>query len=297
MINVLVLGITGMLGSMVYRYLSLNEKLNVLGTARNTSDLLDKKNFPLDAKNITEDHLLNLIAKANPDFIINCIGVINKYCTIDNQNGIQNAILINSLFPHKLAYFINRISPKIKIIQIGTDCVYSGNKGSYLENDIHDPVDIYGKSKSLGEVVSNNFINIRCSIIGPELSNKSSLLEWFLSKAGSDVINGYNNHFWNGVTTLQFSQYCENIIIGNDFNSLRKLNHVLHHCTNESVSKYQLLLIFREVFKRNVEIVKIDDLKRLDRTLASIYLKNEKKKMFDSIIELNKFILDTNYYE
>jgi len=297
MINVLVLGITGMLGSMVYRYLSLNENLNVLGTARNTSGLLDKNIFPLDAKNTTEEHLLDLIKKANPDYIINCIGVINKYCTIDNQEGIQNAILINSLFPHNLAYYINRISPKIKIIQIATDCVFSGNKGNYVENDIHDPVDIYGKSKSLGEVFSDNFINIRCSIIGPESNNKNSLLEWFLIMAGREVINGYNHHLWNGVTTLQFSQFCEKMIIENEFESLRKLNHVLHYCINESVSKYQLLLIFREVFKRNVEIVKIDDSKILDRTLASIYLKNHKRKMFDSVLELNKFILKANYYE
>ena len=175
--------------------------------------------------------------------------------------------------------------------------MYSGNKGNYTETDIHDPVDIYGKSKSLGEVVSDNFLNIRCSIIGPELNNKSSLLEWFLAINESEAVNGYNHHFWNGVTTLQFAQLCERIIIGNEFDSLRKLNHVLHYCINESVSKYQLLLIFREVFKKNIEIIKIDDSKKMDRTLASVYLKNEKRKMFDSVLELNNFILKTNYYQ
>jgi len=297
MINVLVLGVTGMLGLMVFRYLSLNEKLNVFGTTRDHSSLKDQNIFQLNANNITEEHLLNLISKTNPDYIINCIGIINKYCAIDNQEGIQNAILINSLFPHKLANRIKSHSPNIKILQIATDCVFSGDKGNYIETDIHDPVDIYGKSKSLGEVVNDNFINIRCSIIGPELKNKSSLLEWFLAKDGSEVIKGYNHHLWNGVTTLQFAQFCEELIIGNEFDSLRKLNHVLHYCINESVSKYQLLLLFREVFKRNVEIVKIDDSKKLDRTLESIYLKNEKRKMFDSIFELNSLILNTNYYK
>lgn len=296
MINVLVLGITGMLGSMVYRYLSLNESLNVFGTARVSSISYDQNIFQLDVKNITEEQSLNLILETNPEYIVNCIGIINKYCTFENNEGIQNAILINSLFPHKLANSIKRHSPKIKIVQIATDCVYSGNKGNYIETDIHDPVDIYGKSKSLGEVISDNLINIRCSIIGPELNNKSSLLEWFLAKNEREAVSGYNHHFWNGVTTLQFAQLCERIIIGNEFDSLRKLNHLLHYCINESVSKYQLLLIFREIFKKNIAIIKIEDSKKVDRTLASIYLKNEKRKMFDSVLKLNDFIIKTNYY-
>jgi len=297
MINVLVLGITGMLGSMVFRYLSMNEKFNVLGTARNPSISEDQNIFQLDVKNITEEQLINLIIKINPNYIINCVGIINKYCTVANQEGIQNAILINSLFPYILSNSVKSYSSNIKILQIATDCVFSGNKGNYIETDIHDPVDIYGKSKSLGEVVSENIINIRCSIIGPELNNKSSLLEWFLTKERHKVINGYNHHLWNGVTTLQFAKFCEEIIIENKFDTLRKLNNVLHYCINESVSKYQLLLIFREVFKKNVEIVKIDQSKKLDRTLDSIYLKNEKRKMIDSIIELNNFVLTTSYYE
>jgi dTDP-4-dehydrorhamnose reductase len=88
MINVLVLGITGMLGSMVFRYLSLNEKLNILGTSRELSSLKDQNTFQLDANNITEEYLLKLISKTNPDYIINCI-VINK-SVFDNQEGIQN---------------------------------------------------------------------------------------------------------------------------------------------------------------------------------------------------------------
>ena len=296
MMNVLVLGISGMLGSMVFHYLSINEKLKVYGTAREPADLSHQNIFQFDAVNFTEEYFLKLISKTDPDYIINCIGIINKYCTNDNQEGIQNAILVNSLFPHKLAHYTDKLSPKTKIIQIATDCVFSGNKGNYDENDIHDPVDIYGKSKSLGEVVSNNLINIRCSIIGPELKNKSSLLEWFLAKYDSEVVSGFNHHFWNGVTTLQFAQFCEEIIPGNKFDYLRKLNHTVHYCINESISKYELLLIFKEVFIRNIEIVKVDEAKRLDRTLASIYLINENRKMFDSVMELKKFIMLTNFY-
>jgi len=296
MINVLVLGINGMLGSMVFRYLDLNKKFNVLGTGRDQSILRNKKVFLLDAKKAKEEYIFGLIAETNPTYIINCIGIINKYCAIDNQEGIKNAILVNSLFPHRLAHSINKYSPQTKIIQIATDCVYSGNKGNYNENDIHDPIDVYGKSKSLGEVISNNFLNIRCSIIGPQLKNKSSLLEWFLASDVGKTVQGYNHHFWNGVTTLQFAQFCEEIILEDKFNNLRNLNFVLHYCINEKVTKYQLLLIFKEVFKKDIEIVKIDDSKKLDRSLSSVYLKNGKRKMLESVRKLNAFILDTNYY-
>lgn len=297
MINILVLGITGMLGSMVFYYLCLNERLKVFGTARDISRLHGQNILQFDANDFSEVALSKLISKINPDYIINCIGIINKYCTIDNPKGIQNAIQINSLFPHKLASYTKKLAPNAKIIQIATDCVYSGIRGSYVESDIHDPVDFYGKSKSLGEVISDNFLNIRCSIIGPEINNKSSLLEWFLSKSDNEIIEGYNQHYWNGVTTLQFVQFCEKIIIENEFDSLRTLYHVLHFCPNESVSKYQLLLIFKEVFNKNIQIKKVDDVKKIDRTLISGLLKNENRKMYDSVAELYKFMSSTNYYK
>lgn len=297
MINVLVLGISGMLGSMVFRYLSLNEDINVFGTIRELGGLSDKNIFQLNAKNVTKEQILDLISKANPDYVINCIGIINKYCTLDNQEGIQNAILVNSLFPYILSNSAKLHSPDLKILQIATDCVYSGIKGNYIESDIHDPLDIYGKSKSLGEVVNENFLNIRCSIIGPELYNKSSLLEWFLSSDIKEAVQGYDHHYWNGVTTLQFAQFCEEIIIENKFNSLRRLNHLLHYCINETVSKYQLLKIFSKVFNKNIEIVRLDNSIKLDRTLESVYLNSEKRKMYDSVLELNNFILKEVYYE
>lgn len=295
--NILILGITGMLGSMVYRYLSFNRNLRVFGTTRATSMINNDKIFNLEAGFINEEDIKNLISKTNPAYVINCIGIINKYCTIDNPKGIQNAISINSLFPHRLAYLIKLQAPETKILQIATDCVFSGKKGNYIETDVHDPVDIYGKSKTLGEVVSHNLLNIRCSIIGPELYNKISLLEWFLALSENEIVNGYNHHFWNGVTTLQFAQLCENIIIKNEFNSLRELNHVLHYCINESVSKYQLLILFDQVFKKNMKIIKIDDSYKMDRTLVSIYLKNQNRKMIDSLSELKKFILESKFYE
>ena len=98
------------------------------------------------------------------------------------------------------------------MIQIATDCVYSGKTGGYNEDSLHDALDAYGKTKSLGEVRSSTFLNIRSSIIGPEINHKVLLLEWFLKQPKGAVLNGFSNHLWNGVTTLQFAELCLTII-------------------------------------------------------------------------------------
>ena len=213
MSKILVLGITGMLGSMVYSYLKLNKNLEIYGSYQNSLKLKslkkDKKIFKFNAlENISEQIKCNEIIR-NPDYIINCIGVIKPYCLATDMAGIKKAILINSLLPHKISNIASKLSPKLKIIQIATDCVYSGESGNYVESSAHDPLDVYGKSKSLGEVIHPNFLNIRCSIIGHEVNNHLSLLEWFLSNHSGNEVNGYAHHLWNGITTLQFAQLCQ----------------------------------------------------------------------------------------
>jgi dTDP-4-dehydrorhamnose reductase len=247
--KVLVLGVTGMLGSMIYDYLRRNDELNVAGTFRdNKSDLIindNNKLYQFKANNNIEKQLLNIYKRFGYDYIINAIGIIKPYCKDNDMQGVYNAIIVNSLFPHKMANVVKTINKKIRIIQIATDCVYSGKDGMYDENAKHDPLDVYGKTKSLGEVNSENLLNIRCSIIGPEIKGKMSLLEWFLSNPDGSTINGYSHHKWNGVTTMQFAQLCENIIIQNSFNKLLEQNFILHYIINKTVAKYDLLCLIR----------------------------------------------------
>ena len=242
-IKVLVLGKNGMLGSMVFNYLFKNVSLNVTGTERNEFN--------------AEEFLKNpskFFKFKNFDYIINCIGIIKPYCKDNNPEGIIKAIKINSLFPHALAEFYSKSNAKI--IQIATDCVFSGKTGNYDETAIHDPRDVYGKTKSLGEVLSGNFLNVRCSIIGPEPKNNLGLLGWFLDQKQGIKLKGYANHKWNGVTTLQFAKLCEKIIVQNKFSKLIDISHVFHFTPNEGVSKYQLLLLFKKIFRKKVEISK-----------------------------------------
>lgn len=188
--RVIVLGKNGMLGRYVYKY--LGKKYDVIGTTRKQLDVLDFKRELLCSPNFR-----------NGDVVINCIGLIKQ------RNDITRAeyIAANSLFPNTVADYC--ASNGLKFIQISTDCVYDGIKGSYNEESEHNATDLYGISKSLGE--PENATVIRTSIIGEEVKNKLSLLEWVKSNSGKDI-NGFTNHIWNGITCLQFAKVCDEII-------------------------------------------------------------------------------------
>jgi dTDP-4-dehydrorhamnose reductase len=262
--SIIVLGKTGMLGSMVYIYLKKNKNFKVIGTQRNESKDIDIKFFDVP-EFIADQDKFNFLKKA--DHIINCIGIIKPYCKDNDPEGVVKAIQVNALFPHILSKFLER--SKTKVIQIATDCVYSGLVGAYLENAPHDALDVYGKTKSLGEVQANNLLNIRCSIIGPEIKGKLSLLEWFLSQAEGAEITGFENHLWNGITTLQFAQLCEMIISKSLFEALCKESKVHHYTPNSTVNKYELLNIFKDAFKKKVKITKGNAPVSVDRTLKT----------------------------
>ncbi|MFX1309501.1 MAG: dTDP-4-dehydrorhamnose reductase family protein [Promethearchaeota archaeon] len=298
--NILVLGVSGMLGSMVFDYLSKNPNFNVYGTVRNPKFLKDKI-FLFDANDITQleaNHFVNL----SIEYIINCIGITKPFSKDDDPEGVKRAILINAYFPWKLASYAKKHN--IKVIQIGTDCVYSGKKGNYHENDPHDPLDVYGKSKSLGEVFDGSMLIIRCSIIGPEFKKETTfLLEWFLSQPNKGTIGGFEHHIWNGVTTLQFAEICEKIILTKKFNKLIEISHIHHFVPNNRVNKFELMNIFNDLFEKNLKINRVNIPNQIiDRTLKSqyheledIYRKSDiksalanLKKYMDNFVSINK---------
>lgn len=286
--RILVLASTGMLGSMVFRYLQKNADFSVTGSTRKKDD---KANLFFDVYDFLNKEK-NYEELKKFDYIINCIGIIKPYCKDNDPVGVLNAISVNALFPHKLAVFLT--DSKTKVIQIATDCVYSGKKGKYTETDLHDALDVYGKTKSLGEVQSPNLLNIRCSIIGPEQGKHVSLLEWFLSQEKGATLQGFAHHQWNGVTTLQFAQLCEEIIVKNRFLELRKESAVHHYLPNETVNKYQLLKIMAEVFTKDYQIVKVNNVgEPVDRSLASNFSKlnlQSPQPMKVALFDLKKFM-------
>jgi dTDP-4-dehydrorhamnose reductase len=267
--KVIVLGASGMLGSMVLDYLSRDSDLQLAATARNRnliqslSRYLDNAEWRLlDAEGASVKKISGVLGDAA--WAINAIGVIKPYIHDDNAAEIERAASINALFPHVLARAAEKTG--CRVLQIATDCVYSGRKGNYTEKDEHDPLDVYGKTKSLGEVFSNSVYHLRCSIIGPEIKGHLSLLDWFLSQPSNSGVNGYTNHQWNGVTTLHFARVCQGII-----KKAPELPHVQHVVPSGSISKAELLQCFaREYRREDIAITTTEANVVVDRTLATI---------------------------
>ena len=249
-IKVLILGSTGLLGSAVSAYFTHNDTYDVTTTYRNTPLSSQANSVQFDAEFDSLDNLPH-----NFDYVINCIGIIKPFMP---RNPIT-AIEINSLFPWKLAKWCTRYG--IKLIHITTDCVYSGKKGKYVESDLHDALDAYGKSKSLGECVSEAMI-LRTSIIGEELHKNASLVEWAKSQRGKTV-DGFSTHLWNGVTTKEYAKICDKIIINGWYEV-----GLFHIFAKDDVSKYQMLQYFNDKFALHLSIrdTKPDP---VDRTMRS----------------------------
>jgi len=276
--KVAIFGIDGMLGSAVYRVFK-QEQFDILG--------INRKN--IDAQNACVNDLK--IAVENSDYIINCIGIIKPYIHDDNPSEVERAVRVNALFPYTLSQCGK------KVIQIATDCVFDGVKGNYIETDKHNALDVYGKTKSLGEVSSENFMNLRCSIIGPEKKNKKSLLEWFINQPQNDVVNGFNNHYWNGVSTFAFAKICMGII-ENDF-WFHGLQHVI---PSNSMNKAAMLKVFAEVFSRNdITIKEINADESINRTLSTTKIERNRQLWelagYDQIPSIEEQIVEIKEYE
>ncbi len=257
MAKIAILGSTGMLGCTVEKYFKESGQ-DIISITRNI----------LNAETCNIQDIVKVLDGCN--YAINCIGIIKPYIHNDNSFEVQRAINVNGLFPHKLAE-ASKITGT-KIIQIATDCVYDGIKGSYIESDPHNATDVYGKTKSLGEVNSENMLNLRCSIIGREQKSYLSLLEWFLNQPQNARLKGFKNHLWNGITTNAFAKICLGIIQDNTW-----FNGLQHVEPKDTVTKAQMLHIFKTVFNRNdIEVEDINAQNAINRTVKTI---NPKKNV------------------
>ena len=267
MTSVLILGGTGMLGSMVTDELSRREGLRLTATFRNRDTIAhrdqipDVKWLPFDAAASDLDHALAQCGRF--DWIVNAIGITKPLIQDDNPEQLERAIRVNVLLPHAIA----RVAAVngMRVLQIATDCVYSGLAGGYGENAAHDALDVYGKTKSLGECYASNVAHLRCSIIGPEPKDFKFLLEWFRLQQPGAQVNGFVNHQWNGVTTLHFGKICAGIIL----NGL-SLPHVQHVIPTGTISKAAMLHEFAVAYNRlDIQIRDVVAPKLLDRTLST----------------------------
>lgn len=241
--RVFILGSSGMLGRYVDTYFR-QQRYDVCSVNR-------------DELNAAEATYLSILSLGiGPgDVVINCVGVISHRKNID----ATEFLLVNSVFPRLVANVCE--SAGANFIQVSTDCVYTGLEGGYVESSLHTAMDIYGRSKSLGE--PENATVIRTSIIGEELRNKLSLLEWVKSNTGKTV-NGFINHFWNGITCLQFAKTCDYIIKNNMF--WRGVKHIY---SPNKISKFGLILAISNTYNLGVKVKEFKTPEKCDRTLKS----------------------------
>lgn len=250
MIRVVVLGSTGMLGWAVGQHFSQSSAYDTWLSYRRDSLKWGDKRFQFDAT--LDEHLARI---PDTDYVINCIGCIKQ-----RHYDTDTFIRVNARFPHLLAGECDRRG--IRLIHVSTDCVFTGQRGKYVETDVPDSTDVYGISKVMGE--SRWCMLLRTSIIGEEMRTRYSLLEWAKAQAGRPV-QGYTNHFWNGVTSKQYAAICDKIIREDLY--IEALRHV--HST--IVSKHDMLMAFNRKFNLGLTIEPFEHPTPIDRSLLSCY--------------------------
>lgn len=260
--KVLILGATGMLGHAVTQAF-IDFPGQVIVTSRNAMTGLPQsiENRLFDAESL---NLASVAGDFAPgDFIINCIGIIKTEIDEKSAESCDRARRVNAEFPKRLAAFAERHD--LKIIQIATDCVFSGQKGHYAESSAHDPQDVYGTTKSAGEVLSEAMMHLRVSIIGPEQRGFTSLYDWVARQPQSATITGYVNHFWNGIPAKHFGKIAKAIIENDLF--VAGCHHLL---PADQVTKAELVrLIAEHAGRHDIQVKDSNAATNIDRTLAT----------------------------
>lgn len=258
--RVLVLGATGMLGNAMVRVFAQSEEYSVIAASRSADAA---RLFPaglaaefighVDAER--PDSLADLFAQARPEAVINCVGLVKQMADAKN---VMAAVPINTLLPHRLARLAQ--ASGARLVHVSTDCVFSGEKGNYLESDRADASDVYGLSKYLGEVGGENAVTLRTSIIGHELRGGLSLLEWFLAQQGS--VKGFTRAVFSGFPTVELARIVRDHVLPQP-----ELTG-LYHASAEPIAKYDLLKLIAAEYGKAIDIVP-DAALVIDRSLNS----------------------------
>ena len=259
--KIVILGARGMLGHKIGQV--LKEKFpKIIATTQGPTDVAfyrDILSFPksdiIENLDVTDLHRLKaVLQEIRPNIVINCVGVIKQR---SEAKAAIPSITINALLPHKLAEICQAWGGRL--IHFSTDCVFSGKRGGYSEDDASDAEDLYGKTKFLGEVQTDNALTLRTSIIGRELTRHASLLDWFLSQ-NHKTVKGYKRAFYSGVTTNHLAQ-----VVGNIIEKSPNLSG-LYQVVSQPISKYDLLGLIRNAYQLDIEIIPDEEF-YCDRTM------------------------------
>ncbi len=259
--RVLVLGVTGMLGSAVFRQFSADTQFEVWGTLRSASGL---RNFPQPSHErlvtnvdvLDNDSLVGVLARVRPSVVINCVGLIKQ---LADAKDPLSALPINAMLPHRLAKLCQLAGARL--IHVSTDCVFSGRKGMYTEADMSDAEDLYGKSKYIGELHDlPHAITLRTSIIGHEQGSHYALVDWFLSQTGS--VKGFSKAIFSGLPTVELARVMRDLVVP------KPELHGLYHVSVDPIDKLSLLRLVADVYGKSIQIMP-DEKLVIDRSLDS----------------------------
>lgn len=259
MARILALGVTGMLGNAVFRVFAADAAHETWGTLRSASAL---HHFPQGSHArllrgvdvLDHDALTAVMAKVRPDVVINCVGLIKQ---LADAKDPLTALPINAMLPHRLARLCELGGARL--IHVSTDCVFSGRKGMYLESDVSDAEDLYGKSKYIGELQDlPHAITLRTSIIGHELGSNHALVDWFLAQQGS--VRGFTQAIFSGLPTVELARVMKDFVLAHP-----QLNG-LYHVAAEPIDKFRLLSLVAAQYDKSIEI-RPDDALVIDRSL------------------------------
>ncbi len=260
--RILILGASGMLGHRLCHLLA--DRFEVWGTFRGYDMDLGRYNILLsecsiggvDARDFST--VISAIEKAEPDAVVNAVGIVKQR---DEAKEAVPSIQVNALFPHQLADLC--VERGIRVIQISTDCVFSGFRGNYSEIDVPDPVDLYGRTKLLGELNRPGCLTLRTSIIGWQLNTFSSLLSWFALQRSRHV-KGYRKAIYSGFSTTILAQ-----LIGDVLQTRPDLSGV-YQVASEPISKFDLLVRLRDLLEWRDITIEPDEQFFCDRSLSSV---------------------------
>ena len=264
--RILIVGGDGMLGHQLLR--SFRARHDVRVTLRQDRAAYSgyslfsecKPYFGVDAREYTR--MLEVVGDFQPDAIVNCVGVVKQRA---EAKASIPSLEINALLPHRLALLARAAG--CRLVHLSTDCVFSGREGAYTEDHVPDAEDLYGRSKLLGEVDTPGCITLRTSIIGLELKQKTSLVEWFIAQKGKKV-KGFCGAIYSGFTTMEMARIIESLLVEHP------QAHGLYHVSSEPISKYELLLKINNCMNLNIEVEPEDEF-RCDRSLDSARFRSE----------------------
>lgn len=257
--RLLVLGANGMLGNTVLRWFARNPAYQVYGSVRSETAAQRLRSVAPRAEIITgidgENFamLRRLFEQVRPEVVINCIGVVKQ---LAGAGDPMIAIPINALLPHRLARLCK--AADARLVHIGTDCVFSGARGGYAEDDVPDALDLYGRSKLMGEVDYEHAITLRTSIIGHELNTDHGLIGWFLGQ--DEPVRGFASAIFSALPTVELARVIEQHVLP------RPELHGTYHVAGPAISKYELLKLVADSYGRGSPIMADHELV-IDRSL------------------------------